>query len=213
MHSNISKTAEDAEKLHIEDQRRHCFTCKTSFSKFAFNHYQFHPKASDLKEMFSCTNWTYVSYEDTSSTINNDIIMIIFAKRWMDINIISGVNSFSYKTKQIFLLHFRSISKLLYHLTLRPSRAVVCNIFAAIASVDPSAKEISNTVFMLNAWDRKRFEEPDFKKRLEAFKIANTRLADMKTIDVQYLTPVIYNSFYFIMKVCILTLLMQEVLV
>ena len=66
-----------------------------------------------------------------------------------------------------------------------------------MASTDPTLKDISNTVFMLNAWDKKRFEEPDYKKRLEAFKLANQRLAAMETIDVQYLTPVIHNSFLF----------------
>ena len=80
----------------------------------------------------------------------------------------------------------------------------MCNIFAAMASTDPTLKDISNTVFMLNAWDKKRFEEPDYKKRLEAFKLANQRLAAMETIDVQYLTPVIHNSFYFIMKVMVI---------
>ncbi|XP_022111823.1 small subunit processome component 20 homolog [Acanthaster planci] len=93
------------------------------------------------------------------------------------------------------------LSLLFYRLTFRQSRAALCEVFAAMAQNDPTLGEVARLMKQLNSWDRKHVEEPDYAYRLAGFKLANERLVAMETINMAFVTPIIYNCFYMIMKI------------
>ncbi|XP_063970096.1 small subunit processome component 20 homolog [Lytechinus pictus] len=94
------------------------------------------------------------------------------------------------------------VSRLLYRTTSRTSRLVLVQIFSAMAIKDSALDDIARTVSRLNAWDRKRLDEPDYTLRLKAFRLANQMLEDnSQKLDVRFFTPLIHNCFYFILKI------------
>ena len=93
------------------------------------------------------------------------------------------------------------LSRLFYRLTFRQSRAALCDVFTAMSDTDPTMADIARLMRQLNSWDRKHVDERDYSYRLAGFRLANERLASMETIDVVFLTPVMYNCLYMIMKV------------
>ncbi|XP_071791922.1 small subunit processome component 20 homolog isoform X2 [Asterias amurensis] len=93
------------------------------------------------------------------------------------------------------------LSRLFYRLTFRQSRAALCDVFTAMSDTDPTMADIARLMRQLNSWDRKHVDERDYSYRLAGFRLANERLASMETIDVVFLTPVMYNCLYMIMKI------------
>ena len=58
--------------------------------------------------------------------------------------------------------------------------------------------ELSRLMRQMNSWDRKHVDEPDYSYRLAGFRQAHERLGAMTTVDVAFVTPVVYNCFYMI---------------
>ncbi|KAL5010991.1 hypothetical protein ScPMuIL_013296 [Solemya velum] len=95
---------------------------------------------------------------------------------------------------------FRPVTKLFSSLRSRQSRGVLCQIFRELAE-DESMKDVALLVEQLNAWDRKRMDEPDYGVRLTAFQTITQRLRDLKAVCVDFLLPIIYNCCFFIINV------------
>lgn len=55
----------------------------------------------------------------------------------------------------------------------------------------------------LNAWDKKRMDEPDYGIRLTAYQTITQRVRDSKDICVDFLLPIIHNCCFFIINVSI----------
>lgn len=69
----------------------------------------------------------------------------------------------------------KPLAKLFAQFNARSSRQILCEIFQEIARLESSFGEVAEIVTQLNAWDRKRIEEPDYASRIDGF-ITATRL-------------------------------------
>ena len=80
------------------------------------------------------------------------------------------------------------------------ARQALCRVLEVMCVRDPSIKELGDLVASLNAWDRKRVDQPDFMHRLNTHKKINATL-ESGTPTFEWTILVLYNSFYFIKKV------------
>ncbi|XP_033739688.1 small subunit processome component 20 homolog isoform X2 [Pecten maximus] len=93
---------------------------------------------------------------------------------------------------------FRRVSTLFSNILYRKSRDLLCSILQMILTEDNDQSTLAELILELNAWDPKRTDEPDYMKRLGAFKNANEMIKSMKTIEVDILLPIMHNACYFI---------------
>ncbi|KAH9508651.1 U3 snoRNP protein [Bulinus truncatus] len=96
---------------------------------------------------------------------------------------------------------YRSISQLFSTVKRRESRVLLCKLFCVICENDKCFKETAALMGQLNAWDRKKVEEPDYIVRLQAFSQLNTKITGEETADADLLFPVIHNCCHFIYAV------------
>uniref|UniRef100_A0A2C9JTH6 Uncharacterized protein n=1 Tax=Biomphalaria glabrata TaxID=6526 RepID=A0A2C9JTH6_BIOGL len=92
---------------------------------------------------------------------------------------------------------YRSVSQLFSSVKRRESRVLLCKLFHVICNSDDYFKSISSLIDQLNAWDKRKVEEPDFILRLQAFNQLNTKIADEEP-NADLLLPVIHNCCHFI---------------
>ncbi|GFN80708.1 small subunit processome component 20 homolog, partial [Plakobranchus ocellatus] len=92
----------------------------------------------------------------------------------------------------------RPVAQLFSIIERRQSRNVLCKLFSIICERDEDMKNIAALVEKLNAWDKRRAEEPDYMVRLAAFTEINTLVAKPGELPLNILLPVIYNSCHFI---------------
>ncbi|XP_014674072.1 PREDICTED: small subunit processome component 20 homolog [Priapulus caudatus] len=77
-------------------------------------------------------------------------------------------------------------------------------VVLAIAAGDGQASSLASVATRLNAWDRKRLDEPDYETRLSAFHEANRVVRDMEPVAMEtecgtgFLLTVIHNCFFYI---------------
>lgn len=102
-------------------------------------------------------------------------------------------------------LHIRSIAPLFEQITAVGPRKLLCNLLQIIAkraayeneAQKLQLEQIVRIVTDLNAWDRRWIEQPDYEKRLDAYKrIGQLSAAD--EIDLNAGLLIIHHSFYFI---------------
>lgn len=101
--------------------------------------------------------------------------------------------------------HIRSIAPMFEQITAVGPRKMLCrllHIIADRASLERKTDKIQlqktmNIVTELNAWDRRWIEQPDYEKRLDAYKQIG-QLTAANEIDLNAGLLIIYHSFYFI---------------
>ncbi|XP_060070430.1 small subunit processome component 20 homolog [Ylistrum balloti] len=93
---------------------------------------------------------------------------------------------------------FRQVSTLFSNILFRRSRELLCSILQMILTEENDQSALAELILGLNSWDPKRTDEPDYMKRLAAFKNANEMIKSMKTIEVDVLLPIMHNACYFI---------------
>ncbi|XP_028601568.2 small subunit processome component 20 homolog isoform X2 [Podarcis muralis] len=75
------------------------------------------------------------------------------------------------------------------------SRQTLCMVFETLSDLDSNLKYITDTV-KLNAFDPRHLDDINFDIRLSAFQDITSHIKAMKTVDVDYLIPVMHNCFY-----------------
>ncbi|XP_069106833.1 small subunit processome component 20 homolog [Argopecten irradians] len=93
---------------------------------------------------------------------------------------------------------FRRVSVLFSNLLFRKSRDLLCSILQMILTEENGQSPLADLIMELNAWDPKRTDEPDYMKRLGAFRNANDMIKSMNKIEVDMLLPIMHNACYFI---------------
>ncbi|KAK3096539.1 hypothetical protein FSP39_001125 [Pinctada imbricata] len=95
----------------------------------------------------------------------------------------------------------RTISSLFASLQNRQSRILLCKVFQVVTEKNKSLHEVAKLVEELNSWDPKRVEEPDYLRRLGAYRKINEIIRSMMEIDIDFLLPVIHNACYCVKKI------------
>ena len=80
----------------------------------------------------------------------------------------------------------------------RTPRQILCTVYVTMTKEHNNLELISDLVERMNAWDSQRLDEPDYDKRLDAFRIVNTELRSNKWSCEQIL-PILHNSLYFLL--------------
>jgi U3 small nucleolar RNA-associated protein 20 len=93
------------------------------------------------------------------------------------------------------------LSRLFSVIKNRQSRAELCSIYNTIGRLDSKYEELSQLVSDLNSWDPKRLEEPDYMRRLDAYKRLNQIVNDWSEFDIKLGSVLLYNCFYFMNEV------------
>lgn len=100
--------------------------------------------------------------------------------------------------------HIRNIAPMFAQITAVAPRKRLCDLLKTISKrFDGSVEDRKNIETMasvisdLNAWDRRWVEQPDYEKRLNAYKTIS-ELLEANRVDINFGLLVIYHSFYFI---------------
>ncbi|XP_068133070.1 small subunit processome component 20 homolog [Hyperolius riggenbachi] len=76
------------------------------------------------------------------------------------------------------------------------SRQALCTTFQVLSELDPGLQYITDVAVKLNAFDRRHLDDIHFDVRLTAFQKVATYIKEMKTVDVNYILPLMHNCFY-----------------
>nr|DBA30965.1 TPA: hypothetical protein GDO54_006886 [Pyxicephalus adspersus] len=76
------------------------------------------------------------------------------------------------------------------------SRQTLCTTFQVLSEINPELEYITDVAVKLNAFDRRHLDDIHFDVRLIAFQKASSFIKEMKTIDMNYIIPLMYNCFY-----------------
>ncbi|KAI0302300.1 armadillo-type protein [Multifurca ochricompacta] len=93
-----------------------------------------------------------------------------------------------------YILTFELVSSLFQSVRSRQCRMALIALFHAFSAIDVSLKALGELLEQLNAYSKKRIEEPDFERRLEAFAKLNETLHASLT-PTQWM-PILYNLLY-----------------
>lgn len=96
----------------------------------------------------------------------------------------------------VYIKCFDSLSSLFQSLRTRNARLELVAAFKSLVSVDPTFVVISDSVESLNAYSKRRMDEPDFDQRLRAFAELNEALHG--NLGVMGWKPIICNMMFFI---------------
>ncbi|KAI9295650.1 hypothetical protein K502DRAFT_364846 [Neoconidiobolus thromboides FSU 785] len=95
-----------------------------------------------------------------------------------------------------FLKLYQSLARLFFSINLRESRQGLLNIFLTFSKVDKELKEIIDILNDINAFSKKRLDEPDYDVRLNAFTKFNDEIAEQ--LNAHQWLPLLYNFLYFL---------------
>uniref|UniRef100_A0A1I8QDT5 Uncharacterized protein n=1 Tax=Stomoxys calcitrans TaxID=35570 RepID=A0A1I8QDT5_STOCA len=105
-------------------------------------------------------------------------------------------------------LYIRKIAPLFEQVSEVAARKQLCDLVADIAKIhhkqspnSPLTKELKFTariMMLLNAWDKRWIEQPDYEKRLDAIKELKERMETPLGLDLDLGILVIFNCFYFL---------------
>ncbi|XP_017285401.1 small subunit processome component 20 homolog isoform X2 [Kryptolebias marmoratus] len=90
----------------------------------------------------------------------------------------------------------RPLSKLFAVIHNKLPRKALVTVFQTLSDLDPSLTHITNLSTKLNAFDSRHLDEIYFDVRLTAFQDATRRVKEMQTLDLDYISTVIYNCFH-----------------
>ncbi|XP_032444903.1 small subunit processome component 20 homolog isoform X2 [Xiphophorus hellerii] len=75
-------------------------------------------------------------------------------------------------------------------------RQALTTVYQTLSDLDPSLTYITDLATKLNAFDSRHLDEIYFDVRLTAFQEAAKRVKDMQTLDLDYISILIYNCFH-----------------
>ncbi|KAM4711892.1 small subunit processome component 20 homolog isoform 2-T2 [Anableps anableps] len=75
-------------------------------------------------------------------------------------------------------------------------RQTLTSVFQTLSDLDPSLTYITDLATKLNAFDSRHLDEIYFDVRLTAFQEATKRIKEMQTLDLDYISTLIYNCFH-----------------
>ncbi|KAM4523536.1 small subunit processome component 20 homolog [Fundulus diaphanus] len=75
-------------------------------------------------------------------------------------------------------------------------RQALTSVFQTLSDLDSSLAYITDLATKLNAFDSRHLDEVYFDVRLTAFQEATKRVKDMQTLDLDYISVLIYNCFH-----------------
>ncbi|KAM8739679.1 small subunit processome component 20 homolog [Acanthopagrus schlegelii] len=90
----------------------------------------------------------------------------------------------------------RPLSRLFSIIHNKLPRQALVNVFQTLSDLDPSLFYITDLATKLNAFDSRHLDEVYFEVRLTAFQDATKRVKDMTTLDLDYISTIIYNCFH-----------------
>ncbi|XP_038143159.1 small subunit processome component 20 homolog [Cyprinodon tularosa] len=90
----------------------------------------------------------------------------------------------------------RPIGKLFAIIHNKLPRQALTNVFQTLSDLDPSLTYITDLATKLNAFDSRHLDEIYFDVRLTAFQEAMKRVKEMQTLDLDYISTLIYNCFH-----------------
>ncbi|KAM3924125.1 small subunit processome component 20 homolog [Leptodactylus fuscus] len=76
------------------------------------------------------------------------------------------------------------------------SRQTLCTTFQVLSELDPQLEYITDVAVKLNAFDQRHLDDIHFDVRLTAFQKAASYVKELKSIDLNYILPLMYNCFY-----------------
>ena len=91
---------------------------------------------------------------------------------------------------------FMLLSQLMQSLRTRPARSALISAYRKLVEVDSSLSPLSNLIDDLNAYSKRRVDEPDFDRRISAFTKLDGDLS--RTFTLTQWIPVLYNMLHFI---------------
>lgn len=93
--------------------------------------------------------------------------------------------------------HFlKPLAKLFAVVQNKLSRQTLCTTFQVLSEVDPQLQYVTGVVVKLNAFDQRHLDDIHFDVRLTAFQEATSFIKEMKSIDINYILPLMHNCFY-----------------
>ncbi|XP_075166335.1 small subunit processome component 20 homolog [Haematobia irritans] len=105
-------------------------------------------------------------------------------------------------------LYIRKIAPLFEQISEVTARKQLCDLVADIAkikhkqspnsSLSKQLKFTARIMILLNAWDKRWLEQPDYEKRLDAFKELKLQIETPEGMDLDLGILVIFNCFYFL---------------
>uniref|UniRef100_A0A671YHV5 UTP20 small subunit processome component n=1 Tax=Sparus aurata TaxID=8175 RepID=A0A671YHV5_SPAAU len=90
----------------------------------------------------------------------------------------------------------RPLSRLFSIIHNKLPRQALVNVFQTLSDLEPSLLYITDLATKLNAFDSRHLDEVYFEVRLTAFQDATRRVKDMTTLDLDYISTIIYNCFH-----------------
>ncbi|XP_041833171.1 small subunit processome component 20 homolog [Melanotaenia boesemani] len=90
----------------------------------------------------------------------------------------------------------RPLGKLFAIIHNKLPRKALTATFQTLSDLDPSLTYITDLAAKLNAFDSRHLDEVYFDVRLMAFQDATKRVKDMQTLDLDYISTIIYNCFH-----------------
>ncbi|KAH0565480.1 hypothetical protein GP486_001121 [Trichoglossum hirsutum] len=91
---------------------------------------------------------------------------------------------------------FGTVSSLFGYLKDRSSREVLCKVLAVFSHHDAELREVAELCNDLNSYSTRRLDEPDFDRRLKAFRIINEER--FASFTVKQWRPIIFNSLLYV---------------
>ncbi|KAG8439453.1 hypothetical protein GDO86_005604 [Hymenochirus boettgeri] len=76
------------------------------------------------------------------------------------------------------------------------SRQTLCVTFQVLSELDPALEYITDVASKLNSFDRRHLDDINFDVRLTAFQKCTACIKEMKTLDLNYIIPLMYNCFH-----------------
>ncbi|XP_043964664.1 small subunit processome component 20 homolog [Gambusia affinis] len=90
----------------------------------------------------------------------------------------------------------RPLGKLFAIIHKKLPRQALTTVYQTLSDLDPSLTYITDLATKLNAFDSRHLDEIYFDVRLTAFQEASKRVKDMQTLDLDYISILIYNCFH-----------------
>ena len=91
---------------------------------------------------------------------------------------------------------FMLLSQLMQSLRTRPTRSALISAYQKLVEVDSLLSPFSSLIDDLNAYSKRRVDEPDFDRRISAFTQLDGDLS--RTFTLSQWIPILYNMLYFI---------------
>jgi hypothetical protein len=76
-------------------------------------------------------------------------------------------------------------------------RTILCSVYEKMCVGNEKISKISEYVSALNSWDAKYLEEPNYERRLAAFRSIGVSLVE-DVWDIEMILPILHNCFFFV---------------